>query len=114
MVNELRINALEPAGVALLDQLGIITVKRATLVTGRASAEIAASFEKLHAPVSSFAIPPDSVSDRISSFVKNGLPSVASRSLWARSSETFGAPTSDSTRDLCSEGENGGSVKDTK
>src|SRR5437879_11756609 len=35
MVNELRINALEPAGVALLDQLGIITVKRATLATGK-------------------------------------------------------------------------------
>src|SRR5713101_4539874 len=35
MVNKLRINALEPAGVALLDQLGIITVKRATLATGK-------------------------------------------------------------------------------
>ena len=50
------------------------------MVAGRASAEISASFEKLQAPVSSFAIPPDSTSERTSSLVKNGLPSVASRS----------------------------------
>ncbi len=45
--------------------------------------------------------------------MKKGLPSVASRSRRARSSETFGAPTSDSTRERCSEGENGGSVIET-
>ena len=78
------------------------------MVAGRASAEISASFEKLQAPVSSFAIPPDSTSERTSSFVKNGLPSVASRSRRASSSETFGAPTSDSTSARCSEGEKGG------
>ena len=49
------------------------------IVAGSASAEISASLEKLHAPVSSFAIPPDSTSERTSSLVKNGLPSVASR-----------------------------------
>ncbi len=84
------------------------------IVAGRASAEISASLEKLQAPVSSFAIPPDSTSERMSSRVKKGLPSVASRSRRASSSETFGAPTSDSTRERCSEGEKGGSVIETK
>ena len=62
------------------------------MVAGSASAEISASFEKLQAPVSSFAMPPDSTSERTSSRVKNGLPSVASRSRRASSSETFGRP----------------------
>lgn len=82
------------------------------MVAGRASADISASFEKLQAPVSSFAMPPDSTSERTSSRVKNGFPSVASRSRWARSSETFGAPTSDSTSDRCSEGEKGERERD--
>jgi hypothetical protein len=77
------------------------------------SAEISASFEKLQAPVSSRAMPPESISERSSSFVNKGFPSVASRSRPASDSETFVAPTSDSTSERCSEGDSGPSVTDT-
>ncbi len=84
------------------------------MVAGRASAEISASVEKLQAPVASRAMSPDSTRERMSSLVKNGLPSVASRSRCVSRSETFASPTTDSTRERYSEGENGGSVRETK
>ena len=71
-------------------------------------------FRKAPGPVSSREMPPESMSDRISSLVKNGFPSVASWSRRARSSATFGAPTRDATSDRCSDGENGPSVMETK
>ena len=43
---------------------------------GRASAASPASAESVQAPVVSFTIPPESTSERTSSFVKNGLPSL--------------------------------------
>jgi hypothetical protein len=83
------------------------------IVAGSASEEIAEPLEKFHAPESSRAIPPESMSDRTSSLVKKGFPSVASRSLSASESVTFEPPETDSINARCSDGENGPSVIET-
>ena len=84
------------------------------MVAGRASAESASPRAKASAPLSSFAIPPESTSERTSSLVKNGFPSVASRRRCARESVTREVPATDSTSARCSEAEKGGSVRDRK
>lgn len=48
------------------------------MVAGIVSAERPASPDRRHSPVSSAEMPPESTSERTSSFVKKGLPSVPS------------------------------------
>ena len=77
------------------------------MVAGRASEEIAPPPESSHAPVVSCVIPPESSSERTSSLVKNGLPSVASYSLVARSAATSEPPVSVDRNFLCSDRDSG-------
>ena len=84
------------------------------IVSGSASEEMPVAPERFRAPESSRAIPPESRSERTSSFVKRGLPSVAARSRPARSSESLPPPAASSTRARCSDGVSGPSVSAAK
>ena len=66
-----------------------------------------------HAPVSFWAMQPESSSERTSSLVKNGFPSLASNSCWARPSTISLPPISVSRNARCSSSENGSSAMDS-
>jgi hypothetical protein len=64
------------------------------IVAGIASAESSVAPERFHSPVSSREMPPESRSERTSSFVKKGFPSDPARSRPARLPEIRAPPTS--------------------